>query len=187
MSSDNQPAKFLSDIAPPRSTAQSAPELVESIPVKTPDSTQNRPNPISSPHHVSIDGVSAAADKTRLDNDLKQASQDVSKPDTKSRPRFSPKPKQQIKKDRRIAHFLPVLAAFIIAGLLSAAAVYAYQQSNRRPKSVNGLSPSAAAQEGSVISVDGLENYFQSLSNGINGLNDDDFGPDEMSDSSLGL
>jgi hypothetical protein len=176
MNPNNQAAPApnpMNDISPP---ATSKPELVDSIPV------QQQANPITG-STKSIEGVRASSDKD-LEKVLQDTSKEVTNPANKSA-QFAPLPKEP-SKDRRIAHFLPVVAAFLIAGILSAAAYYSFRQSNGND------SPTASSNSqnkvDSGVTADDLEDFYQSASTELNGLDEaQDFNLADLSDQTLGL
>lgn len=158
------------------------PEMMESIPVKAQEAVDTRTNPISSPRRA-IDGISTGPDK-ELEHALKDASQNVDVPTKNQDQRFSPPSKKGPKKDRRIAHFLPAIAAFLVAGALTYAAFYTYQQEDGSKS--QDLSDQVDGDES--VSPGSLQDFYQTASTQLNGLNDEqDFSQAELSDEKLGL
>lgn len=187
MNPDKQPLPKLSDITPHKSTATSAPEMVESIPLKEPDAVAVHSNPISSAHKVPIEGISS--NDKKLDQDLMAASQRIKNHADHKQKRFIP-PANPDKKDHRIAHFLPVVAAIFVACVLSAAAYYAYdqtQQDQRLPSQVRELEASSTASD-DVITPNDLETFSQIINTDAYGFDDkQDFDQQELGDQALGL
>ena len=184
-----QPLPKLSDITPHKSSATSAPELVESIPIKSQDELKSATNSISSP----VDGINVG-DK-QLGQDLRATSQKIKSRVEPEQNRFTPplksKANKVVKKDRRILHFLPVVAAFLVAGILSAAAFYAYDQAGKdQPSLVSQVQKLEATSTDSddVITPNDLETFSQSVNTDMYGFDDNrDFDQQELSDQALGL
>jgi hypothetical protein len=189
--------------APPRPPAPASaptpirdsftPEIVDSIPVKQPGLVAAPPANAPTPQTQSQ--LRPAGQEDELDQILQAVNNRVKTPQpvTKaSKPLPKPKMPSIFKGTRNYA---VAVAAILIAGALSAAAVFAYRQSAHavanKPGQVGTTSTASSAVQsagGVLIRPSDLDDYSQDLQTKLNNLNDNqDFENNSLSDKMLGL
>jgi len=189
--------------APSSDTPAQPSEVVSHIPVREQNQSPKQMQPQVSPLTQS-----GPAEDHDLDKILKDINKDVSKstapPPKKSK--FSWRPAKTLKKTTQPAAqppkahskmLLTDIAAVLVAGSLILLAVRAYHGQSTSASTANGPPRVGTTQNaadtittagGKLVTPSSLQNFATLLDNKMNSMNDSqDFSPNDLSDSSLGL
>jgi hypothetical protein len=177
------------------------PQIVQDIPVKAQAPAARLSSDVVA-KAASQAGSTRLADK-ELDQILKDVSHEVKNPKTSNTGTQSITKKAGAKSHglqlplARVKSALPALAAVVIAAALSAAAVYAFKQTQKPASSASSAgkvgtsstsSDAIQAAGGTLITPSDLDNFSSSVQSQTNGLNDaQDFNAKDLADQNLGL